>query len=93
VFLLLASTMCAGLFCGAALYVNLVEHPARMPCGQEMAVPKQLDIRISARQRNPHLAHADANQGADLQQLQANRGALGLGSQDVFVSENSFDAC
>ena len=37
-FLLLASTMCAGLFCGAALYVNLVEHPARMSCGQELAV-------------------------------------------------------
>jgi len=37
-FLLLASTMCAGLFCGPALYVNLVEHPARMSCGQELAV-------------------------------------------------------
>src|SRR5215472_14078906 len=37
-FLLLAATMCAGLFCGAALYVNLVEHPARMSCGQELAV-------------------------------------------------------
>jgi uncharacterized membrane protein len=30
--------MCAGLFCGAALYVNLVEHPARVSCGQELAV-------------------------------------------------------
>jgi uncharacterized membrane protein len=37
-FLLLVSTMCAGLFCGAALYVNLVEHPARISCGQELAV-------------------------------------------------------
>jgi hypothetical protein len=36
-FLLLA-TACAGLFCGAALYVNLVEHPARMSCGQELAL-------------------------------------------------------
>jgi hypothetical protein len=36
--LLLASTICAGLFCGAALYVNLVEHPARISCGQELAV-------------------------------------------------------
>jgi hypothetical protein len=25
--LLLLATACAGLFCGAALYVNLVEHP------------------------------------------------------------------
>ena len=37
-FLQLTSTACAGLFCGAALYVNLVEHPARMSCGQELAV-------------------------------------------------------
>lgn len=26
------------LFCGAALYVNLVEHPARTSRGQELAV-------------------------------------------------------
>jgi len=36
--LLLISTACAGVFCGAALYVNVVEHPARMSCGQELAV-------------------------------------------------------
>jgi hypothetical protein len=36
--LLLLTTTCAGLFCGAALYVNLVEHPARMSCGHELAV-------------------------------------------------------
>jgi len=36
--LLLISTACAGLFCGASLYVNAVEHPARMSCGQELAV-------------------------------------------------------
>jgi hypothetical protein len=35
---LVLSTACTGLFCGAALYVNLVEHPARMSCGQELAV-------------------------------------------------------
>ncbi len=29
---------CAGLFSGAALYVNLVEHPARVSCGPEVAV-------------------------------------------------------
>ena len=32
------SIACAGLFCGAALYVNFVEHPARMACGPELAL-------------------------------------------------------
>ena len=32
------ATLSAGLFCGAAIYVNLVEHPARMSCGTPLAV-------------------------------------------------------
>jgi hypothetical protein len=31
------ATASTGLFAGAALYVNLVEHPARMSCGTELA--------------------------------------------------------
>lgn len=33
-----AAVVCAGLFAGAALYVTLVEHPARMSCGTALAV-------------------------------------------------------
>jgi hypothetical protein len=31
------TTFCCGLFAGAAVYVSLVEHPARMECGTEIA--------------------------------------------------------
>jgi uncharacterized membrane protein len=31
------ATVCAGLFAGAALYITLVEHPARLECGTELA--------------------------------------------------------
>jgi len=31
------ATLCAGLFAGASIYVTLVEHPARLECGTELA--------------------------------------------------------
>jgi Anthrone oxygenase len=34
----LAALLCAGLFAGAALYVSLVEHPARLECGPALAI-------------------------------------------------------
>jgi uncharacterized membrane protein len=37
VFQILA-TLSAGVFAGASLYINLVEHPARMECGRDLAV-------------------------------------------------------
>lgn len=36
--LLFIATVCAGLFAGAALYVSIVEHPARLSCGTAVAV-------------------------------------------------------
>jgi len=32
------ATLCSGLFTGASIYINLVEHPARMQCGTALAV-------------------------------------------------------
>src|SRR5262245_45747547 len=32
------AALCAGIFAGAAVYVNAVEHPARLSCGTELAV-------------------------------------------------------
>jgi hypothetical protein len=34
----LIATACAGLFAGAALYITLVEHPARLECGTDVAI-------------------------------------------------------
>jgi uncharacterized membrane protein len=34
----LIATFCTALFAGAAIYVNLVEHPARVECGTAVAV-------------------------------------------------------
>src|SRR5438876_7798718 len=35
---MLVATVDAGLFAGAAIYVTAVEHPARLECGQALAV-------------------------------------------------------
>jgi hypothetical protein len=35
---MLVTTVAAGLFAGAAVYVTAVEHPARVECGQVLAI-------------------------------------------------------
>ena len=35
---LIIAAGCAGLFAGAAIYINAVEHPARVSCGSELAL-------------------------------------------------------
>ncbi len=35
---MLVASVTAGLFAGAAVYVTLVEHPARLECGQALAI-------------------------------------------------------
>jgi len=52
--LLALATACAGTFFGAATYINLVEHPARMSCGREVAV----------REFDPSYARASVMQAA-----------------------------
>lgn len=37
------STLPAGLFAEAAIYINLVEHPARVECGVELALTELPD--------------------------------------------------
>lgn len=34
----ITAAVCAGLFAGAAIYINAVEHPARLSCGNELAL-------------------------------------------------------
>lgn len=36
--ILIVAALCAGLFAGAAIYINAVEHPARLACGTELAL-------------------------------------------------------
>jgi uncharacterized membrane protein len=36
--ILILAVLAAGLFAGASIYINVVEHPARVSCGTELAI-------------------------------------------------------
>jgi hypothetical protein len=42
----IAATLCAAVFAGAALYISVVEHPARMAMGVDLAI---LEWRLNYR--------------------------------------------
>src|SRR5450755_3720113 len=48
------SALCSGLFAGAALYISLAEHPARMECGVLLAATEfGLSYRRAATMQAP----------------------------------------
>jgi len=47
----LIATLCTGLFTGAAIYVNLVEHPARLEPGTAAAITPFVHRSTSLRPR------------------------------------------
>jgi hypothetical protein len=46
------ATLCAGIFCGGALYINFVEHPARISC----AWNQPATVRAELQTRHGHAA-------------------------------------
>lgn len=59
----LVATLCAGLFAGAAIYINLVEHPARMSLGAGPALAEWAPSYHLASRMQASLAIAGALAG------------------------------
>jgi len=59
----LFAALAAGLFSGASIYINLVEHPARIQCGTALALaqfaPQESIARRSLRIQSEHAPHVD----------------------------------
>lgn len=59
----LLATFCAAIFAGAAIYINLVEHPARMSLGPEAALAEWAPSYHNATRMQAPLAVAGALSG------------------------------
>ena len=80
---------CAGLFAGAAIYINAVEHPARLACGNELALKQFGPSYRRATMMQATLAIVGCAAGLSaawiLQDLLATVGAVCLGAVVPFT--------
>ena len=86
---LIVATACAGLFAGAAIYINAVEHPARLACGTEVALKEFAPSYRRATMMQASLAVAGCATGLwaawSLQDLSVTIGAVCLGAVVPFT--------
>src|SRR3989442_13784238 len=78
------AVLCSALFAGAAIYINLVEHPARMGCGTELAVTEWAPSYRRATAMEVPLAGVSTGAGL-VAWLHTGRGVWVLGAGLIFA--------